>query len=187
MTSDAATWWQAIGSVVTAVATTGLVVITYLYVRATRRILEQSAHQAAAAEKQAAAMRDNLEFMRRAAVPEWALLVNAQTGYLVLEFLNLSEVDALRISYTLAVTSGPQAKKLILKPPQRPPQLFVAARKTFTATLEPGSVPFDGELALQSTGRWGLQQTTTWSVKVHQRGDTLFELVQLLPPRVDYS
>ena len=187
MTSDVATCWQAFGSGVTAVATVVLAGITGLYVRATRRILDQSVHQAAAAEKQAAAMRDNLEFMRRAATPEWTLLVPASSGSLSLEFKNLSDVDARRISYGLAVTSEPQARKLILDPQQHPSQHYVAARQSFLVKLEPGSVPFDGDLFVLSTGRFGLAQTTTWQVTVRRReNDHLFDLVQS-PPRVDYG
>jgi hypothetical protein len=89
MTSDAATLWQAVGSVVTAVATVVLAVITGRYVRATKRILEQSALQATATDKHAAAMRDNLTLLQHAAVPEWALLVPGTPRHLSLEFKNL--------------------------------------------------------------------------------------------------
>jgi hypothetical protein len=98
----------------------------------------------------------------------------------------MSDVDARRISYGIFVTTQ-QATISTLEPRQHPAQHYVAARDSFIVRLDPGTVPFEGELWVRSTGRFGLAQTTKWSVSVRQReSDNLLEFVQSLP-RVEYD
>jgi hypothetical protein len=162
-----ATTWQAIGAAVTAVATVVLAAITWYYARTSRAILEASSRQAAAADSQARVMSQNLEHLRRAGVPEWELLRSTMPHKVFLEFRNVSDVMARRVSCWFEPRPGTEATTLRFDPAGARRVALVAPGDSFHTDLHcDGDGSWGAVLFVTAMGQGGLTQTSRWTLEV---------------------
>jgi hypothetical protein len=166
--------------VVNAIAVLALAVITYWYARSTSRMLAQMKVQAEATAHQADATQATLDLMRRTALPEWDMRVSFNPQEVLLHITNNGESPGRNIQAEL-VPNPPGDKKAALRSDVPLANVVSPPGGNFRLHLTSEDPPYEGNLVIRSTGRWGAEEITRWHIRLHRRdyGHRELELIVL--------
>ena len=164
--------------VVNVIAMLALSAITFWYARSTSHMLAQMKVQAEATAQQAEATQATLDLMRRAALPEWDMRAVFTPQEVRLSIVNNGESPGRNIRAELVPNPGSKKAALHDVPPA---SAVTAPGGRFLMRLTSEDPPYEGTLALSSTGRWGAKQVTRWHIQLQRRdyGHRELELIVL--------